>query len=105
MNPTYKQLQDMLDAQQNTLNAQQKTINELLRFKDDYYSQRRTAFTYIKNLLQIDKEAKIGFFGVDPVKQAAAIADASGGATVDTNARTALNSLLATLRTYGIIKP
>ena len=35
--------------------------------------------------------------------QAAAIADASGGATVDAEARTALNDLLAKLRTHGII--
>ena len=35
--------------------------------------------------------------------QAAAIADASGGATVDTEARAALNDLLAKLRTHGII--
>lgn len=35
--------------------------------------------------------------------QAAAIPDATGGVTVDSEARTALNSLLAALRTHGII--
>jgi hypothetical protein len=35
--------------------------------------------------------------------QAAAIADASGGATIDAEARTALNDLLAKLRTHGLI--
>lgn len=35
--------------------------------------------------------------------QQAAVADATGGATVDTEARTAINSLLARLRTHGLI--
>jgi len=35
--------------------------------------------------------------------QAAAIADATGGATIDAEARTALNDILAKLRTHGII--
>lgn len=35
--------------------------------------------------------------------QGAAVADASGGATVDTEARTAINTLLARLRTHGLI--
>lgn len=35
----------------------------------------------------------------------AAVADATGGSTVDTEARTALNSLLAKCRTLGLISP
>lgn len=35
--------------------------------------------------------------------QGAAVADASGGATVDAEARTAINTLLARLRTHGLI--
>jgi hypothetical protein len=41
--------------------------------------------------------------GVDSAGAQAAIADASGGATVDTEARAALNDLLAKLRTLGLI--
>jgi hypothetical protein len=37
------------------------------------------------------------------VGQGSAVADASGGATVDAEARTAINGLLAQLRTLGII--
>jgi hypothetical protein len=40
---------------------------------------------------------------VDSAGQQAAIADASGGSTVDTEARAALNDLLAKLRTLGLI--
>jgi hypothetical protein len=46
---------------------------------------------------------KIGFWGSTAVVQPAAQADASGGATVDAEARTAINGLLAKLRTIGII--
>lgn len=46
---------------------------------------------------------KLGFWNATPVVQPTAIADASGGAIVDAEARTALNDLLAKLRTIGII--
>jgi len=46
---------------------------------------------------------KLGFFGATPSAQQAAVADAAGGATVDSEARTALNALLARLRTLGLI--
>jgi len=45
----------------------------------------------------------LGFFGASPAAQPAAVADAAGGATVDAEARTAINDLLARLRTLGII--
>ena len=37
--------------------------------------------------------------------QGAAVADAAGGATVDTEARAAINALLARVRTHGLIAP
>lgn len=46
---------------------------------------------------------KIGFWNATPVVQGAAVADAAGGATVDAEARTAINTLLARMRTYGLI--
>lgn len=36
-------------------------------------------------------------------KSGAAVADASGGATIDTQARAAINGLLGQLRTLGVI--
>lgn len=47
----------------------------------------------------------IGFNAAAPVAQSAAIPDAAGGATVDAEARAALNTLLAYLRTRGDIAP
>lgn len=46
---------------------------------------------------------KMGWWNATPVVQPAAVADAAGGATVDTEARTAINTLLARLRTTGLI--
>lgn len=46
---------------------------------------------------------KLGFWNATPVVQPTAITDASGGAIIDAEARTALNGLLAKLRTIGII--
>jgi len=47
----------------------------------------------------------IGFYGEGPVPQGAAIADASGGVTIDAEARTAINALLTYLRSRGDIAP
>ncbi len=45
----------------------------------------------------------VGLFGAAPAAQHAAISDPSGGATVDAEARTAIDAILAALRTTGII--
>lgn len=46
---------------------------------------------------------RISWFGVTPAVRAAAIPDATGGATIDAEARTAINALLAAMRTYGLL--
>lgn len=44
----------------------------------------------------------IGFLGAAPVARQAHVADPSGGATVDAEARSAINSILATLENFGL---
>jgi len=46
---------------------------------------------------------KLAFYGVTPVDQPATIADPTGGATVDAEARTAINSLIDRLQELGLI--
>lgn len=46
---------------------------------------------------------KLGFYNATPIVQGAAVADASGGATIDAEARTAINALLARIRSLGLI--
>ena len=43
----------------------------------------------------------IGFLGATPIVRKAHVADPSGGATVDAEARSAINSILATLEGFG----
>jgi len=47
-------------------------------------------------------ENKIGFFSATPVIQQSHVADPSGGATVDAEARTVINSILAQLANLGL---
>jgi hypothetical protein len=46
---------------------------------------------------------KLGFYGATAVVRQAHIADPSGGGTVDAEARTAINAILSTLETYGLL--
>lgn len=46
---------------------------------------------------------KLGFYNATPVDQPATIADPSGGATQDAEARTAINALIDRLQELGLI--
>lgn len=80
----------------------------------------RLSIGWAANVLTIDNEAgggggavrglrigsagaSLGFFGATPATQPTAVVDATGGGTVDTQARTAINDLLARMRTLGLI--
>lgn len=47
--------------------------------------------------------AAVGFLGATPAARIAHVADPAGGATVDAEARTAINSILAALETFGFL--
>jgi len=46
---------------------------------------------------------KIGLWNATPVIQPTAVADATGGGTIDTEARAAINALLSRMRTVGMV--
>lgn len=47
-------------------------------------------------------DQKVSVYGVAPVAQQTAITAPSGGATVDSEARTAINSLINRIKNFGI---
>ncbi len=70
--------------------------------KQNIASRRATGpVTETKNYRHIGQEWAI--FGAATSTQPTAVPDASGGATIDAEARTAINDLLARLRTLGVI--
>lgn len=46
---------------------------------------------------------KLAFYGVTPVDQPTTISDPAGGGTVDTQARTAINTIIDRLQELGLI--
>jgi len=46
---------------------------------------------------------KLGFYGVTPVDQPATVGDPSGGATIDSAARTAVSAIIDRLQELGLI--
>lgn len=51
-----------------------------------------------------DTDQKIGFFGQTPVDKPETVSDPSGGATVDSESRTAIIALIDRLQELGLIK-
>ena len=45
----------------------------------------------------------VGFYGTTPIAIGASVADASGGATIDAEARTAINALISRIEALGLI--
>lgn len=54
-------------------------------------------------ILATEATQKLGFWGTTPYAQLAAPSNPSGGTTVDSEARTALISLLNKLKLYGLL--
>lgn len=54
------------------------------------------------NALKATRAGLVGFFGATPVAQQVHVADPTGGATVDAEARTAINAINAICATFGL---
>lgn len=52
---------------------------------------------------ELSSAAAVGFLGATPVNRQAFIADPSGGATVDAEARTAITAVITALENYGLL--
>ncbi len=54
-------------------------------------------------MLAVSTSQKIGFYGTTPVDQPVTVSDPSGGTTIDSEARTAINALIDRLQEFGLI--
>lgn len=75
----------------------------LLWLKDENISARYVAGLWQKGVMTAIRVDILGQQVVGP--RQSAVSDATGGATIDAEARTALNSLLTACRAHGLIAP
>jgi hypothetical protein len=119
MNPQDIKIQN-LEKQINDLNNQVRFLTELYHknnFSGEYvFNQKVTfkngfAFADGSNIplgsttgtkLGTSSTQKLGFWGVTPVVQQSAISAPSGGATIDSQARSSINSIISLLHTLGL---
>ena len=74
-------------------------LNRTLVLKD---IQNKTEFDNFSGIKLGHSTSKVGFFGVTPVGKSGAISSPTGGATVDSQARTAIDSIRTALTQIGI---
>lgn len=93
-----------MDTTQQELRIQQleRQINQLSNVLSSILQNSTATKIYFKNQVQFDAQGQVGFFGANPVKKQAAITAPSGGATVDSQARTAISTIITTLQTLGL---
>lgn len=91
---------------------------KLDRFLDLYYRTNQIDQTVFNNPVVLNSDLilgingtrfgraitnKLSFYGVTPVDQPATVSDPSGGVTVDSSARTAINAIIDRLQELGLI--
>lgn len=54
-------------------------------------------------IIATETDQKLGFYGTTPVDQPATVTDPSGGAVIDSEARTAVKNLIDRLQELGLI--
>ncbi len=82
---------------QEELNQLRKELDEL---KSNFYKDNFTSNQSFRK--DVSFLGKIGFYNKTPIAQPTAIAAPAGGATIDSEARTAINSIRTTLTNLGL---
>lgn len=82
---------------QEEINQLRKELDELksVIYKDNFSSSQ----IFRKD---ISFFGKVGFYNKTPIAQHGAITSPSGGATIDSEARTAINSIITVIKNIGI---
>lgn len=105
----------MTPQEKEQLNRLEKKLNEFL---DLYYRTNQIDQTVFNNPVVLNNDLilgvngtkfgtattnKLSFYGVTTVDQPATVSDPSGGVTVDSSARTAINAIIDRLQELGLI--
>ncbi len=99
-----------LEILQNEVRELKETISQLV-LSDRYIFQKNIQIMDGRNIqfalgtgtkIGTATTQKISVYGVMPIVQAGAISGPSGGATVDSQARTAINSIITAIKNFGI---
>lgn len=89
--------------QENRIIELEKQVKNLTDILSSIMQNSNATKIYFKNQVQFDAQCLIGFFGKDAIKKPAAITAPSGGATVDSQSRTAISTIITTLQSLGLI--
>ena len=98
---------DNKDNTQELIKVTQQLNDLQIKFnmlQDLFYRFRQTGKYQVVSPMEFSESAYVGFYGKASIKQPATIADPTGGGTVDTQSRTAINSLIDRLQDLGLIK-
>lgn len=104
----------------NQIEQLQREIQELRDILGKIISSDKSIFPYNSQILDgrniqlgrttgtiigTETDQKLGFMGKTPVIQQDAITAPAGGDPIDTQARTAINTIITTLETFGFVAP
>ena len=78
----------------------EKLTQELEAFKSLYYKDNYSDLQVFRK--QVLFKRNVGFYQTTPIAQQPAITLPSGGTTIDSQSRTAINSLITTLKNLGL---
>ena len=73
---------------------------ELKMLKDEFYRYNDVSSKVETKAMSF--KSRVGFFGKQPIEQPAAVSSPTGGVTIDSQARTAIDSLRSTLQNLGL---
>ncbi len=83
-----------MEAEIAQLKARIEELERLL-FKNDFSDLK----IFVK---PVQFKSKVGFYGITPIIQASAITAPTGGSTIDSQARTAIGTIITDLKNLGL---
>ena len=95
-------LQEQVDKQEEQIKKLTARVNEFM-LSDKYHINRNIEIGTPGTRIGTSTAQKLAFFNATPVNQPDTISDPTGGGTIDTQARSAVNALIDRLQELGLI--